>query len=268
MRWESSHALGVVVAICAGLGCESQAAPTPADAPAQTPTSIAENFCSLDGIMKLVPQTIGPDGKFQIPDPGTNLPEYLEVHQALSRLIDMAITRAEMSQDPSEVAENPHGRLGFSPDWRSAEVGIGTDGKTLSFPDGEHFASFGGKSFLTGIVAAPGTGETMYQVKDGKGGITALVMPQPTALPCVNRLVLAAANTGGTWMPPTFALGPEGGDAFLIVDLCVDLAAPVSDPVGTRLAPNAELFIAIQWADTEELSHLRTDQKAHNHGGH
>jgi hypothetical protein len=79
------------------------------------------------------------------------------------------------------------------------------------------------------------------------GSIPALVYAEPTILPGVNRLVLAAANSGGFWQSPSYALGNKKGEAWLIVDKCVDVAQVATENGKQRLIPNAELFTAIHW---------------------
>ena len=257
--------LGVLATGLLLVGCSFQTTD-----PDSTPSSerASRDLCSLDGVMNLVPQTRNAEGQFEIPDPGTDLAGYLSVHQALSRVIDATLAQAAVGADPYSIADSPHRALQFGGDWRSAEVGLRTDGKQLSFPDGSSYASFGGKSFLSGIEPAPGTSDTMYQIPNAQTGEpSALVNAQPTALPCVNRLLLAAANSGGFWAPPTYALGPEGGDAFLIVDLCIDLANPTTIGDQSVLGPAGSLFVALQWADSDDLDHMRTDQESHLHGG-
>lgn len=99
------------------------------------------------------------------------------------------------------------------------------------------------------------------------GSCPAIVYAEATLLPTVNRITLAAANTGGTWQPPSYALGNAKGEAWLIIDKCVDVALTGQAAGTSVLIPNAELFAAIHWADTPEMAHLRTEEPAHNHGG-
>ena len=56
---------------------------------------------------------------------------------------------------------------------------------------------------------------------------------------------MAAANTAGVWIPAAYGLGPEGGDAFLIVNNCLDLA----EAENGILKPAAMLVSALQWVD-------------------
>lgn len=226
-------------------------------------------FCSPEALMELLPSLRNAEGKLEFPDPGTDLQGFYDVHQALTRAIDVAMSQSEMAITPQEAASQLHETLTFGPQWRSAEVGASTDGTRITFPD-TRFASYGGESFLSGIRPIDGTGGSMYEVVGTSGAISSLVMAQPTNLPCVNRILLAEESSGGTWMPPSYALGPEGGEAFLIVDLCVDLADPTTLDGQPLLAPGASLFVALQWADIPEFAHMRTDQQSimHRHASH
>jgi hypothetical protein len=216
--------------------------------------------------MDLVPELRNADGKFEIPDPRTDVDGFMQAHQALTRVVNTTLVQAALATDPYQIANNPHEPMTFQPAWRSAEVGAGTNGEDVSFPDGT-YASYGGKSFLTGIEPVPGTSSTMYQITRENGDVRALVNAQGTNVPCVNRLLLAEANTGGTWSPPTYALGPEGGDAFLVIDLCVDITQVVTTDPQRLLGPNGALFVALQWADTDDLAHMRSDDETGLHGG-
>ena len=94
--------------------------------------------------------------------------------------------------------------------------------------------------------------------------MASLVSAQATNLSCVNRLLLAEASAGGLWVPPSYAIGPEGGDAFFVVDLCLENLAVTDE----KIAPGASLFIAFQWADIPAFSHMQTEQKSIMHQGH
>lgn len=216
--------------------------------------------------MRLVPQFRNSDGHFQVPDPTKDLAAFLAAQQGLSNAIEMVLTQANATGDPYRVSTKRNAPLTFGAHWRAAEIGIQTDGKTIDFVNPK-FASYGGRSFLEGLRSIDKTRGVFYVIAS-EGGFPALIYSMPTALPCVNRLVLAADNSAGSWPQPTYALGPSaGGEAFLIVNICQDLGKAVS--VGpdkqTLLSPNAELFLAFQWADTEDMAAFRTDQKSHRH---
>lgn len=74
-----------------------------------------------------------------------------------------------------------------------------------------------------------------------------------------------AANIVGTWLTPTYALGSLQGDAYLVVDKCLDLGHAITQHGNQYLAPNAILFTAMHWADIDGLKHMRTNQKSHVH---
>jgi hypothetical protein len=213
--------------------------------------------------MRLVPQLKNADGKFQIPDPGKDLAAFLAAQQGLANAIDMLLARANLEADPAQASTQRHPPLRFGSHWRAAEVGIKTDGKTIGFVDPE-FASYGGASFLEGLRPVEESKGVFYVIDSG-GALPALVYPMPTALPCVNRLTLAAADTVGSWPTPTYALGAPGGEAFLIVNICQDLGRPITVGGQAALAPNAELILAFQWADTPDMAPFKTEQKAHQH---
>lgn len=230
----------------------------------QASQNVGQDLCSKEGLMKLLPQLKNAEGKFQIPDSSKNPKAFLEIHTQLSNLIEMALIKAQYTINPYENSTN-YKPLKFPMSWRSAEVGVQTNGKKISFPDDQQFASYGGISFMSGISKlAQGEGY-YYSVSKPDGTIPALVYVQPTVLPCVNRVDLAAANTAGSWLAPTYALGNLDGQAYLVVDKCLDLGTVTKNKDQAFLRPNAILFSAIHWADTEDLKHMRTHQKAHTH---
>ena len=230
------------------------------------PSRAAQDLCSKDGLMRLVPQFRNADGRFQVPDPTNDMVAFLAAQQGLSNAIEMILAQVNIAGDPYKASTARNAPLTFGAHWRAAEIGIRTDGKTIGFVDPE-FASYGGTSFLEGLRPIEKTNGVFYVI-ESDGGFPALVYPMPTALPCVNRLVLAADNTVGSWPPPTYALGPAaGGEAFLIVNICQDLGKAISMGADdqTVLSPNAELILAFQWADTEVIIKYLAYQKAHSH---
>jgi len=232
----------------------------------EAPSKAAQDLCSKDGLMRLVPQLRNADGRFQIPDPIKDLDTFLAAQQGLSNAIETILAKARAAHDPYSVAVGRNTPLSFGSRWRAAEVGIKTDGRSISFVD-SNFASYGGQSFLEGLKPVDQSNGVFHAVAVD-GSVSALVYAMPTVLPCVNRLILAAENSAGSWPQPTYALGPEaGGEAFLIVNICQDLGRAVSTGSDQQavLRPNAELILAFQWADTEDMAAFRTDQKAHQH---
>ena len=132
------------------------------------------------------------------------------------------------------------------PSWRSSEIAVRTDGQTASCADqGPNCASYGSTSFLNTLEPVEGLERTFYRSVATDGSVPALVYLQPTAVPSVSRILLAAANSAGIWLPAAYALGPAGGDAFLIVNNCLDLAKADN---GT-LKPGSMLVAALQWVE-------------------
>ncbi|MTH96604.1 hypothetical protein [Roseibium sp. RKSG952] len=233
------------------------------------PNTAANDLCSKEGLMRLVPQFRSDDGTFKVPDPTTDLDAFLAAQQGLSNAIEMILTQANMAADPYRAAIDRHDPLTFGREWRAAEIGIQTDGHTIRFAD-PAFAAYGGQSFLEGLSPIGETQGVFYSIEI-EGRHPALIYPMPTALPCVNRLILAAGNTVGSWPMPTYALGSGSGeDAFLIVNICQDLGttAPMDTTKPATLRSNAMLIVAFQWADTEDMARFRTGQKTHRHGQH
>ena len=230
-----------------------------------TSQNAAQDLCSTDGLMRLVPQLKNKDGKFQIPDPVQNPKAFLDAHTSLTNVIEIALAQATTHENPYLVSNLGHTPLKFGSAWRSAEVGLQTNGQVLSFPDNNQFASYGGVSFMSGITPLKQGAGYYYSISKPDHSIPALVYVQPTLLPCVNRVDLAAANTVGSWLTPTYVLGTVQGDAYLVIDKCLDLGHSITEHGNQYLAPNAILFSAMQWADTDELKHMRTNQKAHTH---
>jgi len=256
-------ALGLCAAVSSTLlaGCASSSEPS---------AEVGSAFCSPEALVDLIPSLRNAEGQFQLPDPRTDLQGFYDAHQAITRAIEVALVQSQMATTPGDAAAAPHQTMTFGAKWRSAESGVSTDGSTITLPEnGGRFAAFGGPSFLSGIAPIAETGDSVYKVVESDGSISALVAAQPTNLPCVNRIILAEESSGGTWMPPSYALGPDGGPAYLIVDLCVDLANPV--PGEQLLAPGASIFIAMQWADIPDFAHMRTDDRSimhtHQHSG-
>jgi hypothetical protein len=167
----------------------------------------SELLCSPEGLMRLIPQ-FNANGTFTIPDPNADLQTYLSAHQGLSNAIDMILARENMSQDPSDVGRLPSRPLMLASNWLSSEVGMETDGKTLSSPEaGGKFGGYRVESFLTGLIPVPLSQGSFYVIKQSNPTYAALVYPMPTSHPCVNRLYLAAGDTTGIWPAPTYALG-------------------------------------------------------------
>src|SRR5437667_7387877 len=148
----------------------------------------------------------------------------------------MILAQENTSQDPSNVGSLPSRPLIFGSNWLSSEVGIQTDGTNLNSPEsGGKFGGYRVQSFLNGHTPVPLSQGSIYVIKQSNPTYQALVYPMPTSHPCVNRLVLAAGNTAGSWPTPTYALGRYQVDnnglpmrdkpliAYLSVNIGVDL---------------------------------------------
>ncbi len=199
----------------------------------------SELLCSPEGLMRLIPQ-FNVNGQFTIPNPNTDLQTFLSAQQGLSNAIDMILAQENISQNPSNVGSLPSRPLIFASNWLSSEVGIQTDGTNLNSPEsGGKFGGYRVQSFLTGL--------------------TPVLYPMPTSHPCVNRLVLAANNTAGSWPTPTYALGRYQLDnnglpmrdkpliTYLIVNICLDLGKSAVINRQSVLRPNAMIILALHW---------------------
>jgi len=219
----------------------------------------AELLCSPEGLMRLIPQ-FNVNGQFTIPDPNTDLQTFLSAHQGLSNAVDMILAQENISQNPSDVGSLPSRPLMFASKWLSSEVGIQTDGANLNSPEpGGKFGGYRVRSFLNGLAPVPLSQGSIYAIKQSNPTYPALVYPMPTSHPCVNRLVLAAGNTAGSWPTPTYALGGYQLDSdgvrmrdkplitYLIVNICLDLGEPALIDQQPVLRPNAMIILAFHW---------------------
>src|SRR5437868_14367827 len=167
----------------------------------------SELLCSPEGLMRLIPQ-FNVNGQFTIPNPNTDLQTFLSAQKGLSNAIDMILAQENISQNPSNVGSLPSRPLKFASNWLASEVGLQTDGTNLSSPEkGGKFGGYRVQSFLTGLTPVPLSQGSIYAIKQAKPTYPALVYPMPTSHPCVNRLVLVAYNTAGSWPTLTYALG-------------------------------------------------------------
>ena len=139
----------------------------------------AQDLCSTEGLMRLVPQLKNKEGKFQIPDPVRDPKKFLDVHTSLTNIIEIAMAQANITANPYQISGQGNTPLKFSSAWRSAEVGIQTNGQEVSFPDGNHFASYGGVSFMSGITLLKQGADYYYSINKPDHSIPALVYVQP-----------------------------------------------------------------------------------------
>ena len=226
---------------------------------AATLSEQSELLCSPEGLMRLIPQ-LNVNGQFTIPNPNTDLQTFLSAQQGLLNAVDMILAKENTSQDPSAVGSLPSRPLIFASSWLSSEVGIQTDGKKLNSPEpGGKFGGYRVQSFLTGLTPVPLSQGSMYVIKQSNPTYQALVYPMPTSHPCVNRLVLGAANTVGSWPTPTYALGRYQLDnngvplrdkplsTYLIVNICLDLGKSAVINKQPVLRPDAMIILALHW---------------------
>jgi hypothetical protein len=226
---------------------------------AATLSAQSELLCSPEGLMRLIPQ-FSVNGKFTIPDPNADLQNFLSVQQGLSNAVDMILAQENISQNPADVGSLPSRPLKFASNWLASEVGIQTDGTNLTSPEkGGKFGGYRVQSFLTGLTPVPLSQGSIYAIKQSKPTYPALVYPMPTSHPCVNRLVLGAYNTVGSWPAPTYALGRYQLDSnglpmrdkplvtYLIVNICLDLGKSASIKKQSVLRPSAMIILALHW---------------------
>jgi hypothetical protein len=221
------------------------ASPTPAP-------NAEQDLSSPEGLMRLVPQLKGADGKFEIPNPKKDLPQFLAVHQALLNVIETVLTQAMTHADPYAVASIPWTPLTFSSNWRAAEVGFATDATHIPNFSKGGFAYYGGNSFLQGIIPVAGTNNSFYTVP----GSVVYISPMPTLVKNVNRLMETSGLNAGTMIATSYILGDKDGKAWLIINGCQN-SARLTKVSGTPvMAPGASSFLGIQWADTPEMAYL------------
>lgn len=242
---------------------------------AATLSAQSELLCSPEGLMRLIPR-FNVNGQFTVPDPNTDLQTFLSVQQGLSNAIDMILAQENISQNPPDVGNLQSRPLIFASSWLSSEVGIQTDGTTLNSPEqGGKFGGYRVQSFLTGLTPVPLSQGSIYAIKQSNPTYPALVYPMPTSHPCVNRLVLAADNTIGSWPTPTYALGRYQLDnnglpmrdkpliAYLIVNICIDLGQSAVVNRQPVLRPSAMIILAFHWPC--EGSECVGNGKGHQH---
>ncbi len=226
---------------------------------AATLSEQSEMLCSPEGLMRLIPQ-FSVNGQFTIPDPNADLPKFLSAQQGLSNAVEMILAKENIGQNASEVGSLPSRPLVFGSKWLTSEVGLQTDGTTLSSPEpGGKFGVYRAQSFLTGLAPVPLSQGTMYALERANPTYRGLVYAMPTSHPCVNRLVLAANDTVGSWPAPTYALGRYQLDnngqpmrdkplmTYLIVNICLDLGRSAAVDRQSVLRPNAMIILALHW---------------------
>lgn len=216
-------------------------------AEAVSPHDLERQLGSKEGITRLMPSFRDSKGRFKVPDPTKDPQGFLKAQQTLTILIDQAESRALNRLSPEELQRRLSGKPTRLPEkWKRSEIAVRTDGRTQSCADdGLDCSAYGSASFLNNLEPVEGLERTFYRSVNAQRDAEALVYLQPTAVPSVSRILLAAANSAGVWIPAAYALGPEGGDAFLIVNNCLDLA----EAENGILKPAAMLVAALQWVD-------------------
>ena len=206
---------------------------------------LEKSFSSPEGLAALVPAFRDRQGNFSVPDPTKNVAKFLQAQQTLTILIDQAETQALMALTPNQLQKRMAKKAMHLPEnWKRAEIAVKTDGsKALCADSGPNCSAYGSPSFLNKLEPVEGLESSFYKNIQPDSSVPALVYLQHTAVASVSRILLAAANTAGVWIPAAYAIGPAGGDAFLIVNNCLDLAQTNNGV----LAPNAMLVAALQW---------------------
>lgn len=214
---------------------------------AASPNDLERQLGSKEGIARLMPSFRDSKGHFNVPDPTRDPQGFLTAQQTLTILIDQAESRALNRLSPDDLQRRLSGTPTRLPEqWKRSEIAVRTDGRTQSCADkGVDCSAYGSASFLNNLEPVEGLERAFYRSVNAQGDAEALVYLQPTAVPSVSRILLAAANSAGVWIPAAYALGPEGGDAFLIVNNCLDLA----EAENGILKPAAMLVAALQWVD-------------------
>lgn len=211
-------------------------------------------LCSAEGVAARMGLPYEEGRGIVVPDP-TNPAEldvFWRAHNGLMATIEMEVGRRNVEWDPVAVARRGAGDAPrLPPFWRSTELGVGTNGDAMLCPesrgalDAEACAASDVGSFLNrlepvGNVGDARGGASFYwkvvndDPKFGEPRYGSLVYVEPTAHPCVSKMLLAEATSVGTWLPG-WVLHDESGAAFLIVDNCVDLY----DAYGTEFVPLA-----------------------------
>ena len=206
--------------------------------------------------MALDANLVGDDGEFAVPDPTTDVAQFIAAHNSLTNIIESALSQAQSEADERAIAEATRSPFDYPDSWRLARVATASDpaGNSTAVTGGSDsddfdFARYDVDAFLTGLQPVDGTEGVFYEVERPDGSVPALVYPQPTVLDCVDRLHLATTFSAGPCVWPTYALGRPDGEAYLIVNLCMDLAETPQDITASGLQPAAAFYVGIQWAE-------------------
>lgn len=211
------------------------------------PRDLERQLGSQQGIAELMPAFRDGRGQFRVPDPTKDPQAFLQDQQTLTMLIEQAESQALNRLSPKELQRRLSGTpTRLPPTWKRSEIALRTDSQTADCADpGPACSAYGSASFLNTLEPVKGLERSFYRSVSDDGSVPALVYLQPTAVPTVSRILLAAANSAGVWIPAAYALGPPGGDAFLIVNNCLDLAQEENGV----LKPAAMVVAALQWVE-------------------
>ena len=216
----------------------------------QSNLEFTKDFASLEGLMRLIPELRNKDGNFELPDPRIKpdgLNKFLNVHQSLLRLIEMGIQRASLEEDPYSISKQAKITVKYPEEWIATEVGVETNNEVVKCnrfeQDQINCASYKIESFLSKLKVVPKVeGHFYYSSQEdpitGKISTPNIVYTQATALANVSLIKLSSVESVGIWSPG-YVLHDDEGNAFLIIDICVDLYN------ATTKAYDGELFAAI-----------------------
>jgi hypothetical protein len=207
-------------------------------------TNIGDQLCSPQGVADLVPGFRGADGHFQVPNPKTDLPRFLQAYDGLRNVIDAALAQAQMNNTLSAIGSQSYQRLSFGPNWTAAEVWMEANGDQIPDFSKGGFGDYGGPSFMQNIKPVPGTGNTFYAVPDQ--GV--FISPMPTVLRCVNVLMETSSHDSGTFISPSYALGTKDGKAFMTVNGCQNTTKIIKINGQEVMTPGASSYLGIQIA--------------------
>lgn len=204
-------------------------------------------LCAPAGVAERLGLGLDPQGRVSLPDPTD--PEqrdaFWRVHNGLTATIETELARSKLALDP--VAAARHAKVSgprLPPYWRATAVGAGTMVSELWCPvthqrlEGHCAVSAVGSPLSRlepfGTLGDVGEARFFWQVVSGEQAgprsYPGLLYAEPTVHPCISTLRLAAASTLTTCLDG-WILHEGEGEAFLIVDNCVDLY----DAAGTEL---------------------------------
>lgn len=204
--------------------------------------SMSENLCSPEGVAKLVPAFRGKDGKFEAPNPLTDMPRFLQAYDGLRNVIAVALTQAQLSASLEKVGSEQYKRFTFSKDWVAAEVGYEAANDKIPDFTKNPYGDYGRSSFLENIVPVAGTNGTLYAIPHS--GV--FIAPMPTVLKCVNLLMETSSHDSGTFVSPSYALGTKDGKAFMTVNGCQNTSKTIVVNGKKLLTPQASGYLGIQ----------------------